>query len=141
MFPHPLLLSVTTATPYPSDSPCSWQKRPNQGEKQGREEGEESPTGIDWRGLDKLDDSELKLLLFSRWSESEVAQSCPTVCDPMDCSLSGSFIHDIFQARVLERVAISFSRDVPNPGIKPRSLELQADALPSELPGKLIHLK
>jgi len=43
-------------------------------------------------------------------SESEVAQSCPTLCDPMDCSLSGSSIHGIFQARVLEWIVISFSR-------------------------------
>ena len=43
-------------------------------------------------------------------SESEVAQSCPTLCGPMDCSLPYSFIHGIFQARVLEWVAISFSR-------------------------------
>ena len=43
-------------------------------------------------------------------SESEVAQSCPTLCDPMDCSLSGSSVHWIFQARVLEGIAISFSR-------------------------------
>ena len=43
-------------------------------------------------------------------SESEVAQSCPTLCDPMDYSLPGSSIHGIFQARVLEWVAISFSR-------------------------------
>ena len=43
-------------------------------------------------------------------SESLVAQSCPTLCDPMDCSLPGSSVHGIFQARVLERVAISFSR-------------------------------
>ena len=42
--------------------------------------------------------------------ESEVAQSCPTLCDPMNCSLLGSSIHGIFQARVLEWVAISFSR-------------------------------
>jgi len=42
-------------------------------------------------------------------SESEVAQSCPTLCDPMDCSLPGSSIHGILQARVLEGVAISFS--------------------------------
>ena len=41
---------------------------------------------------------------------SEVAQSCPTFCDPMDCSLPGSFIHGLFQARELEWVAISFSR-------------------------------
>ena len=41
--------------------------------------------------------------------ESEVAQSCPTVSDPMDCSLLGSSIHGIFQARVLEWGAIAFS--------------------------------
>ena len=42
-------------------------------------------------------------------SESEVAQSCPTPSDPMDCSLPGSSIHGIFQARVLEWGAIAFS--------------------------------
>ena len=42
-------------------------------------------------------------------SESEVAQ-CPTLCDPMDCSLSSSSVHGIFQARVLEWIAISFSK-------------------------------
>ena len=39
--------------------------------------------------------------------ESEVAQSCPTLSDPVDCSLPGSSIHGIFQARVLEWVAIT----------------------------------
>ena len=43
-------------------------------------------------------------------SESEVIQSCPTLCDPIDCSLPGSSVHGIFQARVLEWIAISFSR-------------------------------
>ena len=42
-------------------------------------------------------------------SESEVTQSCPTLSDPMDCSLPGSAIHGIFQARVLEWGAIAFS--------------------------------
>ena len=42
-------------------------------------------------------------------SESEVTQSCPTLSDPMDCSLPGSSIHGIFQARILERGAIAFS--------------------------------
>ena len=42
-------------------------------------------------------------------SESEVAQSCPTLIDPMDCSLPGSSVHGIFQARVLEWGAIAFS--------------------------------
>ena len=43
-------------------------------------------------------------------SESQVAQSCPTVRDPMDCSLPGSLVHGIFQARVLEWGAIAFSK-------------------------------
>ena len=43
-------------------------------------------------------------------SESEVAQSCPTLCDPVDCSLPGSSPHGILQARILEWLAISFSR-------------------------------
>ena len=42
-------------------------------------------------------------------SESEVTQSCPTPSDPMDCSLPGSSVHGIFQARVLEWGAIAFS--------------------------------
>ena len=42
-------------------------------------------------------------------NENEIAQLCPTLCDPMDCSPSGFSIHGIFQARVLEWVAISFS--------------------------------
>ena len=43
-----------------------------------------------------------------KWSE--VAQSCLTLCDPMDCSLAGSSVHGVFQARILEWVAISFSK-------------------------------
>ena len=46
-------------------------------------------------------------------SESEVAQSCLTLCDPMDCSLPGSSVRGIFQARVLEWGAIAFS--IPTP--------------------------
>ena len=45
-------------------------------------------------------------------SESEVTQSYPTLSDPMDCSLPGSSVHGIFQAKVLEWVAISFSNDL-----------------------------
>ena len=52
-------------------------------------------------------------------SESEVTQSCRTLCDPMDCSLSGSSVLGIFQTRILEWVAISFSRRSQglNPGL------------------------
>ena len=61
----------------------------------------------------------------------KVAQSCLTLCDPMDC-----IVHGILQARILEWVAFPFSRGFSNPGIKPRSPSLQADFLPTELWGK-----
>ena len=57
----------------------------------------------------------------------KVAQACLTLCDPMDC-----IVHGILQARILEWVAFPFSRDLPNPGIKPRSPTLQVDSLPAE---------
>ena len=53
-------------------------------------------------------------------SESEVAQSCPTRCDPVDCSLAGFSVHGIFQARVLEWFAISFSRGSSPPRVRIR---------------------
>ena len=65
-----------------------------------------------------------------------VAQSCPTLWVPMDCNLPGSFFHVILQAKILEWVAILFSRDLPNPRIKPRPPTMQADSLPSGPPGK-----
>ena len=48
---------------------------------------------------------------FSRLEVSVVAQSCLTLCDPMDCSPPGSSVHGILWARILEWVAISFSRE------------------------------
>ena len=68
--------------------------------------------------------------------ESEVAQSCPTLRDPVDCSLRGSSVHGVFQARILEWVAIFFSRRSSWPRDWTRSLVLWADSLPSEPPGK-----
>ena len=53
--------------------------------------------------------------VYIKKEETKVAQSCPTLCDPMDYSLPGSSIHEIFQARVLEWVAISFSRGSSGP--------------------------
>ena len=58
-----------------------------------------------------------------------VAQSCPVLHDPVDCSPSGSYVHGILQARILEWVAIPFSRGTSQPGIKLRSPTLQADSL------------
>ena len=60
-------------------------------------------------------------------------QSCPTLCDPMDCNLPGSSIHGILQARPLEWVAMPPPGDLPNPGIKPESPvapALKVDSLP-----------
>ena len=64
-------------------------------------------------------------------------QSCPTET-PWDCSLPGSSIHGILQARIMEWVAISLTRDLPNPSIELASLTSlwQVDSLPSELQGK-----
>ena len=68
-------------------------------------------------------------------------KSCVCVCD--SCSVMSNSspwtvasVHGILQARILEWVAIPFSRDPPDPGIEPRSPTLQADSLSSEPPGK-----
>ena len=64
-----------------------------------------------------------------------VAQSCPTLCDPMDCSPPSSSVHGIFQARILEWVAISFSREFSWPGVELGSPVSQTDSLMPEPPG------
>ena len=65
-----------------------------------------------------------------------VAQLCPTLCDPIDCSLPGSSLHGILHARILEWVSMPFSRGSLQPRDQPRSPALQADSLSSEPPGK-----
>ena len=68
-----------------------------------------------------------------------VVQLCLTLCDPMDYSPPGSSVPGILQARMLEWAATPFSgapRNLPDPGIEPRSPALQADSLPSEPSGK-----
>ena len=70
--------------------------------------------------------------IFWRLLRSKALRSCPTLCKPTGCSPPGSSVHGILQARILEWVAISFSRDLPDPGIEPESPEapiLQADSL------------
>ena len=66
----------------------------------------------------------------------KVAQSCLTLCNPKDCSPPGSSVHGILQVRILQWVSIAPPRDLPDPGIKPRSLALEADSLLSVPPGK-----
>ena len=67
-------------------------------------------------------------------SEVKIAQSCPTLCDPMDCSLPGSSVHGISQARIMEWVAISFSRGSSQPR---EDSALAGRFLTTEAPGKL----
>ena len=61
----------------------------------------------------------------------KVTQLCLTLCNPMDYTVQG-----IFQARMPECIAVPFSRDLPNPGIKPRSPTLQVEVSPAEQEGK-----
>ena len=56
-----------------------------------------------------------------------VAQSCPTLCDPVDRSPPGSSVHGILQARILEWVAVPFSGRSSSLEVEPRSTALQAD--------------
>ena len=67
--------------------------------------------------------------------ESEVAQSCPTLCDPVDCSPPGSSVHGILQQESWSGLPLPSPGDLPDPGMEPRSPALQADALTSEPPG------
>ena len=76
------------------------------------------------------------VFLKSIGKESEVSQSCLTLCDPMDCSLPGSSVHGIFQAIVLEWIYFSFSRGSSQHRDQTQSPTLYTDALPSEPPGK-----
>ena len=78
---------------------------------------ENSSLSIDWlcdlEQVDTLSELYFSLLTYmvnKMKSESEVTQSCPTLCNPMDCSLPCASVHGVFQARVLEWIAISFSR-------------------------------
>ena len=66
----------------------------------------------------------------------KVAQLCLTLCDPVDCSLPSFSVHRILQARILEWVAVSFSRGISHSGMEPGAPALQADSLLSEPPGK-----
>ena len=65
-----------------------------------------------------------------------VSKLCLILLQPQDCSPSGSSVHGILQARILEWVAISFSRDLPNPGIECISRALAGKFFTTEPPGK-----
>ena len=65
--------------------------------------------------IDAKSEGEVKVL---------VAQLCPTLCEPVDCSPLDSSVHGILQARILEWVAIPFSRGLPEPGIEAGSTHI-----------------
>ena len=89
---------------------------------------------------------------LSRWLESSiivavlhfflysvkvlVTQSCPTLCDPMCCSLPGSSVHGFSRWEYWSGLPFPSPGDLPDPGIEPGSPALQADSLPTEPPGK-----
>ena len=64
-----------------------------------------------------------------------ITQTCPTLCHSMDCSLPGFSVHGILKTKVLKWATLSFSRDLPDLGIEPVSLALQAHSLPSDCQG------
>ena len=70
-----------------------------------------------------------------------VSQSCPTLCDPMDCNPLGSSVHGISQQEYWSGLPFPSAGDLPNPGIKPGSPALQAESFPSEPQGQPRHLK
>ena len=95
---------------------------PSTERKGGRGEGshhQRPPRGWRWMLTDGTarpsEDAPFSHLGTASESESAVAQSCPTLCDPVDCSPPGSSVHGILQARILEWVAISYSRGSSQP--------------------------
>ena len=64
---------------------------------------------------------------------SQLVRQFPTLCNPIDYT-----VHGILQARILEWVTIPSPRDLPNPGIEPRSPALQVDSLPAKPPRKIL---
>ena len=70
-----------------------------------------------------------------------VAQSCPALSDPMNCTPPGSSVHGVLQARIQEGLPCLPPGDLPNPEVEPRSPTLQADSLLAEPQGKLCTVK
>ena len=88
-----------------------------------------------WNSLDST--SNAPTFKISTWEmKVKVTQSCPTLCDPMDCSLLGSSIHGILQTRILEWVAVPFSRGSSHSRDRTQVPLIAGRFLPSEPPEK-----
>ena len=78
-------------------------------------------------------------MLFHAYKVASVVSTklCLSLCNPMDCSLPGSSVHGILQARILDSVAIPFSRGSSQSRDEPSSPALHADSVPCKPPGKI----
>ena len=120
------------------------EKIPGTGERGGLSSMESHRVGHDWSDLAAaaayFNILIANLVYFScACVNAKSLQYCLTLWDPTDCSLSDSSVHGILQARILEWVAMPFSRDLPNPGIKPTSaasFALASGFFTTEPPGK-----
>ena len=65
-----------------------------------------------------------------------IVQSCPALCDPMNCSLPGSSVQSSLQQEYSSGLPFPSPGDLPDPGTEPGSPALRADSSPTELPGK-----
>ena len=82
----------------------------------------------------------LIIVLYSKFNLHILKlQSCLIVCNPMDCSLPGSSVYGILQARILKG-SIFFSRDLPDPGIKRAAPAWQVDSLPLSHQGNPLYI-
>ena len=91
-----------------------------------------------WGGADVITILKEVKYMINVHEENKVAQSCPTLCNPMDCSLLGSSIHRIFQARVLEWVAISFCRGSSWPRDQARVFCIVGRCFPAGAPREVL---
>ena len=89
-----------------------------------------------WKTIGSSHNFKMKLLYDPEITPKvKVAQLCPTLCNPMDYSLPGSSVHGILQARILEWVAIPFSRGSCQPRDQTQVSHIAGGLLPSEPPG------
>ena len=107
-----------------------WTKKRKEGRKKERKEGETE-------GRREAGKIPLCLTTVYYWSTVVclVTKSCPTLCNPMDHSLSDSSVHGMSQSRILKWVAISFSRNLPGPGIKPKAVAMAYRSFTTKPPG------
>ena len=108
----------------------------------GRPDNEQRSSTCTEGGASEIETAQLKQSFSSDRRHGLIGKgkllSRVRLCDPMDCSLPGSSVHGILQQEYWSGLPFPSPGDLPNPGIKPGSPTLEADALTSEPPGKLL---